>query len=191
MYSTSAAQGWAKKTTETSVWLVFILAVLLTGAGIAITFFDVQTSYYGWGKAIHKWVDAGPNTEGLGLIVSSLPTLVQMAWIAALAAKMREITSVKSFRVVFAIMFVLDTALDIAQLYISGAMSLFWAVLLALGVYFAMSEFLVSFFAPLAWALAASLLKTTARPTRIPEWMKPVTPPVQESSRRRSEVRGQ
>lgn len=154
------AQNWAQKTQVYAV--VFAAVVCTVCAGIAFIFLisDVQTSYRGFGRLMETHIRSGDQGVAMAWAVSLVPTLFQTLWWLAATSGMSFITNHSIFVLATAFMAVADTGLDTYELYdpALGMSSLVLALVTAVGVFGLLSEFLLSFMAPIAivlWEVAA------------------------------------
>ena len=75
--------NWAQQAQIWSIWLLTTLSTALAISGIVFFWFDVRTSYFGWGKLAETHTTVGESSIFLAVAISLLPTLFQAAWVVA------------------------------------------------------------------------------------------------------------
>jgi len=152
---TEQIDSWAKTAQIWSIWLLTFLTTVLAIAGVIFFFFDVQTSYRGWGKLAETHTSIGENSFALALAISLLPTLFQAAWVVAKTSGVKFVSDHKILSGITLVMFVFDTGLDTYQLYDAekGIASLLVSFVISFVIFGMCSEFLLSFFLPIAVTL--------------------------------------
>ena len=152
---TEQIDSWAKKAQIWAIWLLTFITTILAISGVVFFFFDVQTSYRGWGKLAETHTSIGENSFALAMAISLLPTLFQAAWVVAKTSGVKFVSDHKILSGITLVMFVFDTALDTYQLFDSekGIVSLLVSFVIAFVIFGMCSEFLLSFFLPIAVTL--------------------------------------
>ena len=146
---------WAKKAQIWAIWLLTFLTTTLAIAGVVFFFFDVRTSYRGWGKLTETHTSVGESSFILALAISLLPTLFQATWVVAKTSGVTFVSDHKVLSGITLVMFVFDTGLDTFELFEAekGLGSFFVSLGIALVVFGMSSEFLLSFFFPVSVTL--------------------------------------
>lgn len=126
----------------TIIMLVIVTGALTISAGVLIGF-DLIASFYSWGQKIAHNVDL-PYPGVLSVVVTGLPTLIQMGYVASKAADL-EFGDSKQFRNLYWISLVLDTVMDTIQMNQGSLISFGISVFVAVALFWALSEFLFIF----------------------------------------------
>lgn len=159
---TGNVREWAAEAQKWSVWLLTFLSTALAMAGCVFLYFDVQTSYHGWGQYSQSLIRTGGNSLILAWAVSILPTLLQTAFVVSKTSGIDFVSTNTIFKFISWFSMGFDVVLDVKQLYdpSQGFGSLAMAIVVALLVYTFFSEFLFSFFGPIAVTLLSEMCKT-------------------------------
>ena len=126
------------------------LGILLISSGLLALFggilfaYDLAASYFGWARGLADQVNL-PMVQYLGYVVTGLPSLIQVAYIAARVADVPYARENKAFKWLFWGSLVMDTTLDIIQMNQGTPESFLVSTLVALGLFMFLSEFLIIF----------------------------------------------
>lgn len=135
--------SWSENTTGVAGGLLTVLTGLLTVAGGVLLYYDLLASYHGWGKLVETDMNM-PHSAILALCVTSLPTLVQLAWSMAKVAN-HELAEHTGVNLLFWVMLGIDTALDLNQVVTGTTASwIMSTIVVVIGFGFG-SEFLIAF----------------------------------------------
>lgn len=131
----------------TAVGVVILIVVAVSGAlaitGLILIGYDLVASYHAWGEKIALLVNL-PNQKLFAVVVTSLPTLIQLAYFSSKVAAM-QLSDNAAFRYLFWASLALDTTLDTYQMQQGGIASISASVFVAIFFFGWMSEFLVVF----------------------------------------------
>lgn len=126
----------------TVILLVVVSGLLALSGGIFIVY-DLLASHGSWGEKLAGLVNL-PKQELLAIVVTGIPTLIQVAYISARIAGL-EFASSPAFRKLYWLSLVLDTALDTLQMQQGTIPSIGASLFVAIVLFGALSEFLFIF----------------------------------------------
>jgi len=131
----------------TAVGVVILVLTVASGAlaltGLLLTWYDLTASYLSWGEKVAFLVNL-PNQNLLAIIVTGLPTLLQLAYFSSKVAGMK-LSDNNAFRYLFWASFGIDTLMDTIQMQQGSPESIVVSLAIAIFLFGWMSEFLVIF----------------------------------------------
>jgi len=126
-----------------TILVLLVVSGLLTLSGGIFIIYDLIASHSSWGEKLAYLVNL-PKQDLLSIVVTAIPTLVQVAYISAKIAGL-EFASSKSFNRLYWISLSIDTALDTYQMQQGTMSSIGASLFVAIVLFGALSEFLFIF----------------------------------------------
>jgi hypothetical protein len=126
-----------------TIFILLVVTGLLTISGSVFIVYDLIASHSSWGEKLATLVNL-PNQALLAIVVTALPTLVQLAYLSAKIAGLAFADN-PAFKWTYRISLVLDTALDTLQMQQGSIESVGASLFVALILFGALSEFLTIF----------------------------------------------
>jgi hypothetical protein len=135
--------SWSSNTQGVAGVLLTIVTGALAAAGLVLLWYDLTASYYGWGKLVETEMNL-PGSDLLALVVTAIPTLVQIAWCMAKVAD-HGLGNHTGVSALFWIMLIVDTALDLNQVVTGTTQSWIMSLIVVVLGFGLASEFMITF----------------------------------------------